>query len=269
MNTRTYKERLRAGVAPARMQIPSREAVPDFLQPIFAAVETGTSIEAVLGTIARELGFTSFLYKGNIANRGRPGIAHGFYGWANVPLIWTQRYADHEYIEVDPRVTRTWNSELPQVWDQQSERGVSAVIDAFLDDALAHGIGSGIVVAFPAPLGARASFSLNVPEAIVAAERQREWQEKMGDIYLFGVIIHALWVATVVENPQGRPAPGQAVSQREARLLLQVAGGASEREVAAEMGLSRAEVGRRLRGVCCKLGASTIEEAVRIALGEA
>ena len=51
------------------------------------------------------------------------------------------------YIEVDPRLLKTWESALPLVWDLQSEMGADARTDAFLMDAAGHGVGSG--VAFP------------------------------------------------------------------------------------------------------------------------
>lgn len=263
MNGRSHQELLQAGVVPAQIRIPNREVVPEFLQPMFEAVETGAPIEPVLGNIAHELGFSSFLYKGNIAS---PAVVRDFYGWTNVSVAWTRRYAARHYRKIDPRVTRARVGELPLVWDQQSERGASGAVDAFLDDALAHGIGSGIVIPFLAPLGAPASFTLNSPEPVIPATLQQEWQAKMGDLYLFGIVIHALYVAAVVENPSQPAALGQAVSQLEARALLQVAGGDSHEEVAGAMGVSRTEVGRWLRAVCVKLGAKTTEEAIRIAL---
>src|SRR4030095_16370806 len=87
---------------------------------------------------------------------------------------WAVRYDHEAYVECDPRVLYSFESALPLVWDQASERGKNPRTDAFLKDAVAHGVGSG--VAFPVYAGypARTLVSLNSVDPLIDEARRAQ-----------------------------------------------------------------------------------------------
>ncbi len=109
--------------------------------------------------------FDGFLYA-TASYHLRPNNDERIYYFTTLPLEWVTRYDQRAYVECDPRVLYSFESALPLVWDQASERGKNPKTDAFLLDAAAHGVGSG--VAFPVYAGypARTLVSLSYSTAV-------------------------------------------------------------------------------------------------------
>ena len=42
--------------------------------------------------------------------------------WTTLPREWVKLYGERGYIEVDPRVTKTYNRNIPFVWDADEFR---------------------------------------------------------------------------------------------------------------------------------------------------
>ena len=113
------------------------------LHRLVKLAQEGKSLEAGVLEIANSLGFDSFMYA--TANYHlRPDNDERMYVFTTLPRDWVIRYDQCAYVECDPRVVASFDNALPLLWDQVSERNRNARTDAFLEDAAAHGVASGI-----------------------------------------------------------------------------------------------------------------------------
>ena len=90
-------------------------------------------LQPVMAEIVREMGFDSFMY-GMSADPKPTRRDTRSYVWTTLPREWVELYGERGYIEVDPRVTRTYTRNLPYVWDSSEVSG-DPVCRAFLADA--------------------------------------------------------------------------------------------------------------------------------------
>ena len=109
--------------------------MPQVLSPLITAAERGKPLEPAVSALVRVLGFDSFMYGTGVSDR--PNSEQKSYVFTTLPRAWVIRYQQRAYIEVDPRIQHVFDSAMPFIWDQRSERGKSAAIDVFLDDAAA------------------------------------------------------------------------------------------------------------------------------------
>ena len=142
---------------------------PLLLELIEAAERGGDLVPAVQG-IVRKLGFDGFMYA-TASYHLRPSNGERIYVFTTLPREWVQRYDQQAYVECDPRVLCSFESGLPLVWDQASERGKNPRTDAFLRDAAAHGVASG--VAFPVYAGYPGGLCRALPEALRVGDEPR------------------------------------------------------------------------------------------------
>src|ERR1700676_690324 len=120
-------------LAPGGVTLEGARFLPQVVSPLIAAAERGESLEPVVSAIVSMFGFDSFLYGGSLSVR--PGQEAISYVFTTAAREWVARYDQRAYIEVDPRVLYSFESAMPFVWDQRSERGKSSATDAFLEDA--------------------------------------------------------------------------------------------------------------------------------------
>lgn len=126
-------------------------ALPPILSPLVDAAKRGEPLEPVVTDVVRMFGVDTFMYATSLSpRRGQEAVSYVF---TTLSREWVARYDQQAYIEIDPRVVRTFESALPFVWDQDSERGRSAAVDAYLDDAAAHGVASGVSFVIYSPVG--------------------------------------------------------------------------------------------------------------------
>ena len=123
-------------LAPGGVVLEGARFLPQILSPLIAAAERAEPLEPIVAAIVRMFGFDTFLYGGSLS--ARPGQEALSYVFTTSPRDWVVHYDQRAYIEVDPRVLNSFESAMPYIWDQGSERGKSAAIDAFLDDAAAQ-----------------------------------------------------------------------------------------------------------------------------------
>src|SRR6266699_1109619 len=103
--------------------------MPSALRPLVLAAEAGEPLEPPLTVIVRDFGFDSFMYAMSVdpqITRTRPARECQAYVFTTLPVEWVIRYDQIAYIEIDPRILKTWESALPLVWDLQSEKGADA-----------------------------------------------------------------------------------------------------------------------------------------------
>src|SRR5215813_9457148 len=134
---------------PGKASLRQNQYVPPFLEALIDAAKDGAELMPAVQSITRHLSFESFLYAASaMPTPDHESLAYVF---TTMPRAWVARYDQLAYVEVDPRVSMTWDNAMPLIWDQTNVRGRGARCDAFLDDAIAHGIASGVCYMLHAP----------------------------------------------------------------------------------------------------------------------
>jgi len=235
--------------------------LPAMLAPLVDAAEQGQDLVPALLAIVRQLGFDSFMYA--IANYHlRPDNQERMYVFTTLPVEWVMRYDQLAYVECDPRVLYSFESALPLVWDQASERGRSARTDAFLDDAAANGVGSGIAFAVYAGFPARTLVALNSEKRLIDARRRSEIMANLGDIVLLGQFFHELFVKGVIEKGVAPLSQGAPLSPRERQCLQLAANGMTSPDIGMKLGITERTVNFHFSNLFSKLGVLNRNEAI-------
>jgi DNA-binding CsgD family transcriptional regulator len=238
----------------------SKYLPPLLLELIEAAERGGDLVPAVIATV-RKLGFDGFLYA-TASYHLRPNNDERIYYFTTLPLEWVIRYDQQAYVECDPRVLYSFESALPLVWDQVSERGKSLKTDAFLLDAAAHGVASG--VAFPVYAGfpARTLVSLSASTPVLDGARRAEISANLGDIYLLGQYFHEIFVKGVIEKGIAPQFEGAPLSARERQCLQMAAHGMTGAEIGFKLGIAERTVTFHFANIVSKLGVLNRQEAI-------
>jgi len=191
--------------------------LPPLLVPLLAAASEGEPLEPAITAICLKLGFDSFMF-GMCAS---PHLDHEsqIYAFTTLPIEWVARYDQRDYVEIDPRVLKTRDSRIPLIWDAESERGLDAKTDAFLDDAIAHGIGSGFAFELNDLKYCRGVMALNSKSTVTCASRRREIARDLGDILLLGSYFHEIFRRGVLELGIASQARGTPLSARQRQCL--------------------------------------------------
>jgi DNA-binding CsgD family transcriptional regulator len=198
----------------------------------------------------------------------RPGQEAIGYIFTTATREWVARYDQRAYIEVDPRVLYSFDSAMPFIWDQDSERGKSVAIDAFLDDALTHGVASGVAFAIHATPQGQVLVGFNSAQGRLSDLCRFEIARNLGDMYLFGIYFHEVFMKTVVARGLPPRSQGAPLSPQEKRCLLFSAHGYTSRYIAAALGISERTVELHFAHVRSKLGVANRQEAIAKAIAE-
>ena len=238
----------------------SKYLPPPLLELIEAAEKGGDLVPAVQG-IVRKLGFDGFMYA-TASYHLRPNNDERIYVFTTLPRDWVIRYDQRAYVECDPRVLYSFESALPLVWDQVSERGRNPRSDAFLLDAAAHGVGSG--VAFPVYAGypARTLVALSFAAPIIDDARRAHIAANLGDIVLFGQYFHEVFVKGVIEKGIAPQFEGAPLSPRERQCLQMAAHGMTGAEIGFKLGITERTVTYHFGHIVSKLGVLNRHEAI-------
>lgn len=253
-------------LGPEQVVLESARFLPPILSPLIIAAQRGEPLEPVVAAIIRMFGFDSFMYATSLSpRRGQEAINYVF---TTLSREWILRYDERAYIEVDPRVLYSFDSAIPFVWDQTSERGKSAATDAFLDDAAAHGVASGVSFVVYSAAGGHVLISFNSARPRIDDLRRFEISRNIGDMVLLGVYFHEMFMKTVVERRLPPKSQGAPLSVQEKRCLTFAANGYTSRRIAKELGISERTVDLHFSQLRAKLNAATRQEAVGKAIDE-
>jgi len=238
----------------------TRYVPPLLLELVEAAAAGGDLVPAVL-RIVRKLGFDGFLYA-TASYHLRPNNDERIHYFTTLPREWVMRYGQQAYVECDPRVLYSFESSLPLVWDSVGERGKNAKTDAFLVDAVAHGVGSG--VAFPVYAGypARTLVSLSHGAPTIDDARRRQIAANLGDIWIFGQCFHEIFVKGVIEKGIAPHFEGAPLSPRERQCLELAAHGMTGGDIAFKLGITERGVTYHFANIVSKLGVLNRQEAI-------
>ena len=172
------------------------------------------------------------------------------------------------YIEIDPRILKTWDNPLPIVWDYDTERGKDQKTDAFLNDAAKHGVPSGVAFALHNARYERVLVALNSSRPRIDVGRRSFIASKLGEILLLGTFFHELFTKGVIERGLAPVSRGAALSHRQRECLQLASHGLSTEDIAYKLGITVRTAQFHFDGIRSKLAAANRQEAVAKGIAE-
>ena len=233
--------------------------VPPLLESLVTAAARGDDLVASVRLIVASFGFDSFEY--GASTSARPDCAGENFAYTTIPE-WTMHYGRMGYVETDPRIFMACKSAVPMVWDQGSARGLGPRVDAFLDDARRHGIGSGVSFVWHAALDLHVVVAFNSRFDTNDDIRTKTIMRNLSDIFMFGRYFHELFMVSAIERGKPAPAPLPPLSIRERECLRLAANGMTTRDISHKLDISSRTVQFHFGKICSKLRASNRQEAV-------
>jgi DNA-binding CsgD family transcriptional regulator len=188
------------------------------------------------------------------------------YVYTTLAREWIARYDQMAYIEVDPRINLTWDSAFPLVWDQSNIRGIDHRADAFLDDAMTHGIASGISYMFHGPHNSHVVVALNSSIPICDAIRREAVVRNLPHVLMFGHYFHEIFMRSVIEAGLAPRSEGAPLSPRERQCLELAAHGQTTDDIARKLSITHRTVQFHFDSIRGKLGAANRQEAIAVGI---
>lgn len=251
---------------PGKVTLEGSRFLPAVLSPLIDAAQCGKPLEPVITAIIRMFGFDTFLYGTSLSPR--PGQEAVSFVFTTLPRQWVLRYDQCGYAEVDPRVLYSFDSAIPFVWDQKSERGKSVRTDAFLDDAADHGIASGVSFSVRSAVGGYVLVAFNSSRPDIDDLRRLEISRNLGDMVLLGIYFHEMFMKRVIERGMPSGLQGVPLSPQEKRCLAFSAHGYTTRRIADALHISERTVELYFSQLRSKLNVANRQEAVAKAIAE-
>jgi LuxR family transcriptional regulator, quorum-sensing system regulator LasR len=249
---------------PGKVQLRSNQYIPPLLQSLVHAASQGNELLPYVESITRSLGFDSFMYGATAS----PKLLHDSkcYVYTTMPQAWIARYDQMAYIEVDPRMALTWESSVPLIWDQASFRGRGERVDAYLQDALAFGVGSGVCFLFHGPRDSHIFVALSAKVSYNDDIRLQAIARNLADILMFGHYFHDIFMRSVIDAGLAPRAVGAPLSKRERECLALAAHGMTTEDIAIKLEIRARTVQFHFDSIRTKLGAANRQEAIALAV---
>lgn len=200
-------------------------------------------VQRVLAAAAVELGFEHFSYGMRLP---LPLSNPKMFMFNNYPLAWQQRYAQQNYLSIDPTVAHGLKSVMPIVWSDTLFQQAPAL----WNDARSHGLQVG---------WAQSSYDARHAVSLLTLARSRE---EISASELQKNSMRMSWLAQTAHEGMARllaaqdPAAGQIVlTPREAEILRWTADGKTSGEVGDILAISERTVNFHVNNALLKLGA--------------
>ena len=241
-------------------QVVDSGAAPTLIAPLVDAATHGGDLVSAVTAIVRSLGFDTFMY--GMSTEFRPGQDSVVYSFTTAPQEWVRLYHEDAYIEIDPRLEAAVGSTLPYIWDQATERGKSARIDEFLNNAAHYGVCSGVSFLLPDRNRASVILCLNSSQKTVDAQRREMLIENVGAMFTFGYYFHELFMRKVIDAGVPSPFEGTPLTLRERQCLVLAAGGLTTEDIAERLGIKPRTAQFHFDSIRTKLAVATRNEAI-------
>ncbi len=251
-------------IQPGTVALERTAYMPQFLRSLSDATKQGAALEPAIDEIVRSFGFESFMYGTSAAPF--PHQESKSYVFTTLPRAWIARYDEQAYIEVDPRVKRASEGPLPLVWDQASERGRGERVDAFLVDAAAHGVASGIAFGVHDLRAGLVLVALNSPDPVIKDARHSEISRDLGNILLLGIYFHEIFMSGLVQQGVAPRSEGAPLTPRERQCLVHAARGLTSADIGRKLEIAERTVEFHFAGIRSKLSAANRQEAIAKAM---
>jgi LuxR family quorum-sensing system transcriptional regulator ExpR len=236
----------------------------DHMRRLSAAAAKHEPLKPVMAAIVRELGFASFMY-GMSADPHPARRETQAFAWSTLPDEWLHHYGERGYIEVDPRVTRTYHRNVPYVWEA-SEFAGDALSRDFLRDAAGVGIASGVAISFRDPDHGRILVALDSPIATLDDARKELIGARLGDIVLLAMAFHDFFMAHVVNREPSVMVRVSPLSPRESQCLELAANGMTSEDIALKLGIKPRTANFHFGKIVSKLGVLNRKEAIALGM---
>lgn len=221
-------------------------------------------LQPVMESIVQELGFDSFMY-GMSADANPTRRNTRSFVWTTLPREWIMLYGSHGYIEVDPRVTQTYNRNVPYVWDAAEFRDDPLCHD-FLRDAERFGVCSGVAISFRDPDHGRVLVALNSRITPVDDARTSLIARQLGEIILLAMSFHDFFMAHLVDYEPSLMVRVAPLSPRESQCLEMAANGMTSVDIAMKLGIKPRTANFHFGKIVTKLGVLNRKEAIAMGI---
>ena len=230
-----------------------------WLVPLIEAAQSGQSIIKALQTIVHSMDFGSFVYAVGTSkdlHRDEP-----FYVWTTVPAAWVAEYDKNNYIEIDPRVHYGWATwPTPLIWDRHIA-GKNPQVKAFLLQAAKYGVGSGLAIYLRDGKN-KIMFALNRPQRTLTARDRDRIASLTPDVMYLGSVLHAVFMANVIEKGIPQMQQGSPLSARERQCLQLAARGMVSLDIGEKLEITERTVNFHFSNIISKLGVLNRHEAI-------
>ncbi len=256
-------------LAVGKVVLEGAKYMPASLRPLVIAAEAGEALEPALTSIVRGFGFDTFMYAMSVdpqIAQMRPSRECQAYVFTTLPAEWVIRYDQMAYVEIDPRILKTWESALPLVWDYESERGFDARTDAFLEDAARHGVGSGVAFPLHDARYKRIVVVFNSAKTAIDDARRNAISRMLGELLMLGTYFHELFCTGVVERGIPPATRGAPLSPRQVECLTLAARGLTTEDIALRLGIAQRTAQFHFDCIRSKLAAANRQEAIAKAI---
>ncbi|MCC6194074.1 MAG: LuxR family transcriptional regulator [Burkholderiales bacterium] len=234
--------------------------VPPFLELLVAAARRGEPLATHVQSIVASFGFEMFEY--GVSSTPQPD-SHGVtFLYSTADGSWLRHYDRMGYIEIDPRIFLTCKSAVPMIWDQTTARGIGANVDAFLDDALRHGIGSGLAFMWHGPWDRHMAVMFNSRLRVNDEVRVKSITRNLSDIVMFGHYFHEIFMLPALKLGRHSASATQPLSKRERECLALAAKGLTTKDISGRLDISSRTVQFHFERIRDKLGVANRHEAI-------
>lgn len=239
------------------------QPLPTLIAPLVDAAQRGQDLSSRIAAVIASFGFDSFEYAVTAAAaRDRPTM---HYAYTTVPE-WVRHYQERGYRDADPRVFVTSRSAIPLIWDQSSVGAYGARVDAFLADARAHGIASGVSLSWHGPDDTEVVIALNSPTPYNDDVRYYAITRNLSDVMMFAHYFHDVFAVPAMRLSDTDTLELPALSRRERECLSLAAQGMTTKNISAVLNVSARTVQLEFERICSKYGAANRREAIALAV---
>jgi len=238
--------------------------VNDHIARLSKAALKRQPLQPVMESIVKELGFDSFMY-GMSADPSPTRRDTRSFVWTTLPREWVMLYGERGYIEVDPRVTKTYNRNVPFVWDA-SEFSDDPLCQAFLFGAARFGVCSGVAISFRDPDHGRVLVALNSRITPMDDARKAMVARQLGEIILLAMSFHDFFMAHLVDYEPALMVRIAPLSPRESQCLEMAANGMTSVDIAMKLGIKPRTANFHFGKIVTKLGVLNRKEAIAMGI---
>ena len=238
--------------------------INDYIERLSSAALKHRSLQPIMEEIIKELGFDSFMYGMSADPKPTRRDTRSFV-WTTLPREWVKLYGERGYIEVDPRVTKTYNRNVPFLWDA-AEFQIDTMCRDFLKDAARYGVCSGVAISFRDPDHGRVLVAINSTVTPVDEERRQFVTKQLGELVLLAMSFHDFFMAHLVDYEPSLMVRVAPLSARQVQCLELAANGMTSEDIAIKLGIKPRTANFHFGKIKDKLGVLNRKEAIAMGI---
>lgn len=246
-------------LAIGKVNLRTGQPVPPVFESLIEAARRRDPLLPYMQSIIEGFGFDSFEYGISRTEHADKNAAN--YCYSTLPE-WIAHYAKKGYIEIDPRLFLTCTSAVPLVWDQSTIRTFGPTVMTFLDDALAHGLASGVSFMWHGPYETGVIVTLNSHVKVNDEIRKKTIARNLADIVMFGHYFHEIFVVPALPFALQPLHSLPDITERERECLGFAARGMTTNDISLKLDIAPRTVKFHFARVFDKWGVANRQEAV-------